>query len=242
MFQIGESLREARTRRGLSAADVHKAIRIRERYLTALEEERWDMLPGDVYTRGFLRTYAEFLGLDGDLYADEYNARVAHHDEEAPLAAVPVAAPRRVGGGVVRTAAAVLALVGVAGGLAAWQLGGSSSTTPPLPTQPATTSAPAVTRATPVTPALRRRPAFALISAARGRCWLLVRAGSASGNVVFAGTLEQGQARRFALHPSLWLRIGAPAAIDIRVAGRLVTTLPSGPGNVLLTRTGAAPA
>ena len=41
MFDIGASLREARTRRGLSSADVQKGIRIRERYLTALEEERW---------------------------------------------------------------------------------------------------------------------------------------------------------------------------------------------------------
>ena len=77
MFAIGDSLREARTRRGLSSADVQKGIRIRERYLTALEEEKWELLPGEAYTKGFLRTYAEFLGLDGNLYIDEYNARIA---------------------------------------------------------------------------------------------------------------------------------------------------------------------
>jgi cytoskeletal protein RodZ len=77
MFEIGPSLREARSRRGLSPADVHKATRIRERYLSALEEERWELLPGDAYAKGFLRTYAEFLGLDGQLYVDEYNARFA---------------------------------------------------------------------------------------------------------------------------------------------------------------------
>ena len=82
MFAIGDSLREARTRRGLSPADVQKGIRIRERYLTALEEERWELLPGDAYTKGFLRTYAEFLGLDGNLYVDEYNTRIAHAEED----------------------------------------------------------------------------------------------------------------------------------------------------------------
>ena len=76
MFAIGDSLREARTRRGLSPADVQKGIRIRERYLTALEEEKWELLPGEAYTKGFLRTYAEFLGLDGNLYVDEYNTRI----------------------------------------------------------------------------------------------------------------------------------------------------------------------
>ena len=100
MFQIGDSLREARTRRGYSAADVHKAIRIRERYLTALEEERWDMLPGEAYTKGFLRTYAEHLGLNSQLYIDEYNARIARHEEDGP-ALVPHATAeehRSIGG------------------------------------------------------------------------------------------------------------------------------------------------
>ena len=82
MFEIGDSLREARTRRGLSLTTSQKGLRIRERYLTALEEERWELLPGEAYTKGFLRTYAEFLGLDGNLYVDEYNERIAAHEDE----------------------------------------------------------------------------------------------------------------------------------------------------------------
>ena len=100
MFQIGDSLREARTARGFSPADVHKAIRIRERYLTALEEERWDMLPGEAYTKGFLRTYAEFLGLNGSVYVDEYNTRFTHHDEEPPLVPDSLVASHRTRRGV----------------------------------------------------------------------------------------------------------------------------------------------
>src|SRR3977135_4016434 len=83
MFDIGASLREARTRRGLSLDDVTAGLRIRERYVTALEEERWELPPGEAYSKGFLRMYAEFLGLDGSLYVDEYNERVAAHAEEA---------------------------------------------------------------------------------------------------------------------------------------------------------------
>src|SRR5690348_18436191 len=81
MFEIGGSLREARLKRGLAPADVQKAIRIRDRYLQALEEERWELLPGDAYVKGFLRTYADYLGLDGSLYVDEYNNRFAHPEE-----------------------------------------------------------------------------------------------------------------------------------------------------------------
>src|SRR6201987_3543150 len=85
MFDIGGSLREARLKRGLTPADVQKAIRIRDRYLQALEEERWELLPGDAYVKGFLRTYADYLGLDGNLYVEEYNSRHAHPDDQPQL-------------------------------------------------------------------------------------------------------------------------------------------------------------
>ena len=52
MFQLGSSLREARLRRGLDLADVERATRIRSRYLAALEEERFDVLPGEAYAKG----------------------------------------------------------------------------------------------------------------------------------------------------------------------------------------------
>src|ERR1700751_5610151 len=99
MFEIGGSLREARLKRNLTPADVQKAIRIRDRYLQALEEERWELLPGDAYVKGFLRTYADYLGLDGNLYVDEYNNRFAHYEE---LPFVPERFARsgaRIGGG-----------------------------------------------------------------------------------------------------------------------------------------------
>src|SRR3954468_1099245 len=97
MFDIGASLREAREKRGLSSEDVQEALRIRERYLTALEEEHWELLPGDAYTKGFLRTYAEFLGLNGQLYIDEYNGRIAQHAEE-PLVPETLQKHGRAGG------------------------------------------------------------------------------------------------------------------------------------------------
>lgn len=249
MFQIGDSLREARTRRGLTPADVHKAIRIRERYLTALEEERWDMLPGEAYTKGFLRTYSEFLGLNGNLYIDEYNARVAHHEEDVhpPLVAHPSVESRRsVQGTVLLALAGVLVLGAGVAGLAAWRLDGSSSPKPPAQGQASgggSVAAPASptprVTTTPVTPAAPAKPAFALISATRGRCWILVREGGSTGAVLFEGVLEQGQAKRFQVRSKLWVRMGRPDALDIRVAGHAVKGLPASPANVVLTRAGA---
>jgi len=69
---IGATLREARNRRKSDLSAVEAAIKIRVRYLQAMENEEWDALPGGAYTRGFIRTYASYLGLDGDRLADDY--------------------------------------------------------------------------------------------------------------------------------------------------------------------------
>lgn len=68
---VGTRLREARTRRKLSLAEVEAAIKIRPRYLQAIENEEWDQLPGDTYARAFIRTYGRFLDLDGERLAEE---------------------------------------------------------------------------------------------------------------------------------------------------------------------------
>lgn len=69
---IGATLREARNRRKVGLSEVEAAIKIRVRYLQAIENEEWDALPGGAYTRGFIRTYASYLGLDGERLADDY--------------------------------------------------------------------------------------------------------------------------------------------------------------------------
>ncbi len=69
---IGPTLREARNRRKIDLSEVEASTKIRARYLRALENEEWDVLPGGAYTRSFIRTYASYLGLDGERLAEEY--------------------------------------------------------------------------------------------------------------------------------------------------------------------------
>lgn len=73
---VGTILRQARNRRKVELSEVEAATRIRFRYLRAIEDEEWDVLPGGIYTRGFIRTYASFLGLDGDRLVDDYRESV----------------------------------------------------------------------------------------------------------------------------------------------------------------------
>jgi hypothetical protein len=82
---IGKRLSDARTARGIEVAAVEDRLKIRARYIRAMEEERWDLLPGPAYARGFLRTYGDFLGLDGAALAAEYR-RLPKPQEAEPEA------------------------------------------------------------------------------------------------------------------------------------------------------------
>jgi cytoskeletal protein RodZ len=75
MPEIGETLREARMRRRIDMTEVETATKIRGKYLRALENEEWDLLPGPTFVKTFLRTYAEYLELDSRMLVEEYRQR-----------------------------------------------------------------------------------------------------------------------------------------------------------------------
>src|ERR1700712_164970 len=120
-------------RRGVDLAQAELATKIRGKYLRALEEEHFEVLPAQTYIKGFLRTYAEYLGLDGQLYVDEFSSRfVADGMEDAPRRVAPRVHQDR---GIERKVL-VFALAGIAALTAlvivAWKFGGSDSgNTPP---------------------------------------------------------------------------------------------------------------
>jgi len=88
---IGPTLREARNRRKVELSAVEAATKIRVRYLQAIENEEWDALPGGAYTRGFIRAYASYLGLDGDRLAEDYRrASEPSGGERVPKRVEPV--------------------------------------------------------------------------------------------------------------------------------------------------------
>ena len=82
MPDIGQALRDARTRKRVDMSQVESATKIRAKYLRALENEEWDALPGPTYVKTFLRTYAEYLGIDARSLVEEYKLRY-----ERPFAA-----------------------------------------------------------------------------------------------------------------------------------------------------------
>jgi cytoskeletal protein RodZ len=141
-------------RQGLDYPQVELATKIRAKYIHALEEEHFEVLPSGTYIKGFMRSYAEFLGLDGQLYVDEYNSRhVVEGFDDMPQRRPHVHQNRSFERKVVLLAlagiAAVTALV-----IVAWKFGGSSP--PPATTPPAAPKTSAA-RSSP-TPKSRRLP------------------------------------------------------------------------------------
>src|SRR5438132_9726452 len=72
MGSIGETLRQARIDKGVTLAEAERSTFVRRRYLEALESDDFGSLPAQVYTRGFIRTYAEYLGLNPETILDLY--------------------------------------------------------------------------------------------------------------------------------------------------------------------------
>jgi cytoskeleton protein RodZ len=87
MTDIGPALREARMHAGLDISEVEERTKIRAKYLRALENEEWALLPGTAFTKGFLRTYARLLGLDDRMLVDEYKRQweEPYDLEQAPV-------------------------------------------------------------------------------------------------------------------------------------------------------------
>jgi transcriptional regulator with XRE-family HTH domain len=93
-MEIGETLREARMRRRIDVSQVEEETKIRAKYLRALENEEFGQLPGPTFVRSFLRTYADYLGLDAHLLVEEYRGREERPEQwEQELIASPGPSP-----------------------------------------------------------------------------------------------------------------------------------------------------
>jgi cytoskeleton protein RodZ len=241
VFEIGNSLREARYRQQLELAEVEQATKIRARYLRALEEESFEVLPAQTYVKGFLRTYADYLGLDGQLYVDEYNSRYGVEEDEPRE---PVVARRSVAQqrhrrlerrGVLFALAGIGALFALV--IAAWKFSGNN--TPSIPPNPPTTNAKPAKPAVPARKRARVQRIRFFVVAANGPSWLEIRNYSVSGRPLFTGTLDLHKSLFFRAR-RLWIDIGQPGNLKASVNGRAIT-FPGGGRTVtvLVTRNGA---
>jgi cytoskeleton protein RodZ len=235
--EIGSGLRAARERLGLTLEQAQADTRIRARYLDALEDERYDVLPAEAYVRGFLRCYASYLGLDAQRYLSAYRAQAP--SEDPPIA--PTAATRRGRSRTPLVAAGALA-VALAVVLGAWKLDRRlpEAAPPPAPS-PAPVPAPAPRSAPAATPAPAPAPVHLVLTTEGGDCWLDVRIGGPDGRPAWSGTLREGRTLRLGLGKPLFVRAGAPHVLRATIGGE-AAPLPAGANALVFTRQGARPA
>ena len=237
MFEIGNSLREARLRQTLDFPEIEQATKIRGKYLRALEDEQFDVLPAQTYVKGFLRSYAEYLGLDGQLYVDEYNSRFVVGEEESP------ARPRRVApapsrGVQVQSRVVLLTLLGIAAVTAlvivAWTRG------EPQKKEPVGLGSTATQKPVVSNPPVKTNAVRLIVTAKRGNCWLEVHSGSATGRILFQGTLERTQKKLFTGR-KLWITLDRPENLGTILNGHTRLLPGGGVKTLIVTSRGIHP-
>jgi hypothetical protein len=248
MPEIGPTLREARMRARIDITEVEEATKIRAKYLRAIENEEWNLLPGSTFVKSFLREYADYLGLDARLLVEEYKLRYDRPSEHelAPLApnlgrrerrrggvgsgggrfrggsgAGSAIAPRWViTGGLVLLLLVALGLVGSLGG----SHGGDSTTPPPrsAPGAGATTH-PSTTHAVRTTPTAARLASVQIAPTGTVYVCLVDEAGKV---LIHGATFTAGQHVPVYRARALRLTLGNAQA-TLRVNGHTLTPAPS---------------
>ena len=202
MPEIGASLREARLRAKVDITDVEAATKIRAKYLRALENEEWGLLPGPAFVKSFLRTYADYLGLDGKLLVDEYKLG---HERPTDLDQMPISpnlGRRRAPGPVSRISPAwiigivIVALLGLFAYLGA-SGGEDTNTTPTTSTQSAASKRAEAKRKAEAAAAARRarirRQRFKLRIEPAAALYVCLE--NAKGKALIPGQILQGGAK-----------------------------------------------
>jgi cytoskeletal protein RodZ len=252
MFEIGRSLREARERRRASYSQVEQDTKIRSRYIRALEDEEFSVLPGPTYTKGFLRAYAEYLGLDGQLFIDEFNSR--HYDprgdverEIYPRSQGRTSRRHRKESNIVMIALAAIVAVSALVILGFQSSGGTNADYPVLPpkgvsgssspdggspSSTATSTSGQQTGTANSKTTKKTAPAkFVVTIAVSGDCWVTAHVGSPAGPgaVTTKGTdlssweLLAGQTATVRTARPVFISFGAPSSVDrVAVNGKAV--------------------
>jgi hypothetical protein len=226
-------------RQSLELSEIEQRTKIRAKYLCALEDEQFDVLPAQTYVKGFLRSYADYLGLDSQLYVDEYNSRFVVGEEQQLSRPRPRRSPPPSPGVQLQSRVLLLTLLGIIAVAAlviiAWKSDAPGKETPL-----------GLGTSQPKTPARQARPVVARVAqlrviASRGPCWLQVHRNSETGAILYQGTLERGQRQLFSAK-RLWITLDRPENLRIILNGRSRRLPVGGVKTLVVTPRGLRPA
>jgi cytoskeletal protein RodZ len=221
VFEIGNALREGRVRRKVTLQEAEEDTKIRVKYIQAMENEDFDVMPSPAYVKGFLRTYASYLGLDADLILEEYKSRFEPSEEHEPFSGhSALGQPHRHAR---RNTLAFVAVVCLLVLVLVYILGIASEPKKrpaPLPSSPS--ASPSLTKKPTPSPSPSAARVSLRVSAEGADSWVEVRTGSVKGKRKYAKTVPQGQSTSV-LGPftgKVFLQLGRPSAVVVHVNGK----------------------
>lgn len=249
---VGYTLRQERERQNLSIEDIEEGTSIRALYIEAIEGGEYDKLPGKVYTKGFIKNYANFLGMDADAVVKEFQTDMATLEAEAQAAeaeksaeAKPEVKPepkpakpekKKFGYSIeddslpnkssVIIVAAVIFIAALAGGAWSW-LSNSDGEVAKVeqPVQQTQTVAPepvAESTPEPVDNSAPKSDVVNIQARFNNRCWTLV---TVDGAVVQEGIVEGGQTLSWEGKENITFRLGNAGAVEFFQDGKSVGIL-----------------
>ena len=240
MQTVGEILRNEREKKGLSLKDIEAATSIRALYINAIEEDNYKIVPGEVYLKGFIRNYANYLGLDGQKMVDIYRQNQSSSNVSVP-ATPPVSekpkttesSPENEPDKPAKSAKwlGVGFLVLVAAGSFWWysankpfEPGPIQQTTPiqqatpaPVPPVQPTPKVQPSTDTTPTPPATTKP--LVLTAKFTDECWILV---TADGKTAYEGIPKTGESFTWEAQNSITIKAGNAGGVDFVYNGQPV--------------------
>jgi cytoskeletal protein RodZ len=240
MAEIGAQLREARTRARIEIAQMEAQTKIRAKYLRALENEEWELLPGPTYVKSFLKTYGDMLGIDGRQLVADYKNTHEPFQAEGDIGQISKHTGGRMNrrqqqasAGLGRLIAAVIVILAIAAGggyyLVGRDAGDGGSATQPTPATDATEGSPVSDDPEPkATAKPSAKNVSVVVEATSDGVTVCVRAGKRIE--VPATVLRTGQKTDAVRGRSVVVTADA-RAIKLTIGGKRAT-LPSGTGPV----------
>jgi len=241
-MEIGKILKEAREARGLTLEEVEDSIKIRTKYIQAMEEEHFEILPGGpVYVRGFLKNYGRFLGLEVEELLGACQKRFSWPEPPesagSPEQKKPLPPMARAGGGVGSRRLIALALAAAVAGIALFALlstgfPGLNGLAGNSDRQPYTARSPddrgPGRSAPPAGPELATGVNL-MLDVKSSRSWMQV---VVDGSPAFQGELGAGQSKNFEAKDKIYIRLGNAGAVEVTLNGQKLGYL-DGPGVVV---------
>lgn len=226
MPNVGEVIKAEREKKGLSIKDIEKGTSIRSLYLKAIEDGNYSIVPGEVYLKGFIRNYANYLGLDGqemvNMYRESQNTAVTPPVVEEEIN--PQAERKSRNSSLPRASskkwiAAVAALV-IVSGIYFWQ-----ASDKPAPNQDKPAPETTAVQPTPQAPVQSAQQSVAqnkpvtLIAKYTDSCWTSVKA---DGKQIFEGTPKAGDSLTWDAQQNIEITLGNAGAVDLTHNGKVI--------------------